>query len=204
MQRLAAFSPEGYVGVQMLSGRAVNKPLEPMTPCCPQTPWVALWPFPAPDPPEHNSVRMMDVQESWLHTVTFDFSAFKSLAVMGSCRSWPATWPRTEVCETQRTRPHNRWLQSCTHLKRVILRFRKLRNDVMLFLTENGMQLEQCVIRFVTVVQIRISFGCCYCHNHAFWPSLGARKKYGLQLIRGFPIYSWNMFLASLKICAQC
>lgn len=73
----------------------------------------------------------------------------------------------------------------------------------MLFLTENDTQLEQYVIRFVTVIKVRMSFGC-YCHNHVFWPSLGERKKHELQIIRAFPIYIWNMFLASLKICAQC
>lgn len=73
----------------------------------------------------------------------------------------------------------------------------------MLFLTENEMHLEQYVTRFVTVIKVRMSFGC-YCSNRVFWPSLGARRKHELQFIRAFPIYIWSMLLASLKICAQC
>lgn len=73
----------------------------------------------------------------------------------------------------------------------------------MLFLTENEMQLEQYAIRFVTVINVNMSFGC-YCYKHVFWPSLRARRKNELQFIWAFPIYIWNMLLASLKICAQC
>lgn len=34
---------------------------------------------------------------AWLHTLTFNLSAFRSLAVMASSRSWSGTWPRTDV-----------------------------------------------------------------------------------------------------------